>query len=276
MTPRPRDRASRRRSLGRSRELALLRAAHLGVASRRVASRFAVVPILPHPSAHGDASRRGEPSRSTGRSPRARRRRCSPSPCARARARREARARARRDIGTARGERARARAENARARAVGTPTRGRGRTPLSSPRDVARARERRACATRAVEREDERRGLVARDGRGGEDGEFVVEAFDTSDELARALCLEVEENARGCLEERGAFTMAIPGGSVKALKGLANGFGLGKGARLLRERAAGGAKVREIGGGDVDRGVRDSRGERASGAGDGGHGAGGQ
>jgi len=55
----------------------------------------------------------------------------------------------------------------------------------------------------------------------GDDGEFVVEAFDTEDELAQALCLEVEENARGCLEERGAFTMAIPGGSVaKALVGL--------------------------------------------------------
>ena len=55
------------------------------------------------------------------------------------------------------------------------------------------------------------------------DGEFVVEAFDTADELADALCLEVEENARGCLEERGAFHMAIPGGSVaKALKGLAD------------------------------------------------------
>lgn len=118
---------------------------------------------------------------------------------------------------------ARARARgNARARAVGTTTRGRGRTPLSSPRDVARARERRACATRAVEREDDGVDWSREMTEAGEDGEFVVEAFDTSDELARALCLEVEENARGCLEERGAFTMAIPGGSVaKALKGLA-------------------------------------------------------
>lgn len=111
---------------------------------------------------------------------------------------------------------------NARARAVGTTTRGRGRTPLSSPRDVARARERRACATRAVEREDDGVDWSREMTEAGEDGEFVVEAFDTSDELVRALCLEVEENARGCLEERGAFTMAIPGGSVaKALKGLA-------------------------------------------------------
>ena len=107
-------------------------------------------------------------------------------------------------------------------RAVGTTTRGRGRTPLSSPRDVARARERRACATRAVEREDDGVDWSREMTEAGEDGEFVVEAFDTSDELVRALCLEVEENARGCLEERGAFTMAIPGGSVaKALKGLA-------------------------------------------------------
>lgn len=54
-----------------------------------------------------------------------------------------------------------------------------------------------------------------------DEGEFVVEAFDTESELAQALCLEVEENARGCLEERGAFTMAVPGGSVaKALAGL--------------------------------------------------------
>jgi 6-phosphogluconolactonase len=62
---------------------------------------------------------------------------------------------------------------------------------------------------------------------GDGDGEFVVEAFDTRDDLARALCLEVEENARGCLQERGAFTMAVPGGSVaKALRGLREAEGL--------------------------------------------------
>jgi 6-phosphogluconolactonase len=50
------------------------------------------------------------------------------------------------------------------------------------------------------------------------DGEFVVEAFDNEEELAKALCLEVEENAKACIEERGYFTFAIPGGSVaKAL-----------------------------------------------------------
>ena len=140
MTPRPRDRASRRRSLGRSRELALLRAAHLGVASRRVASRIAVVPISSQPSAHGDDARRGEPSRSTGRSPRARRRRCSPSPCARARARREARARARRDTGTARG------GTRARAR-WGRRREGEGER-RSRRRATSRARERDARARR--------------------------------------------------------------------------------------------------------------------------------
>ena len=62
---------------------------------------------------------------------------------------------------------------------------------------------------------------------GDDDGEFVVEAFDSEAELAQALCLEVEENARGCLEERGAFTLAIPGGSVaKALSGLVSAQGI--------------------------------------------------
>jgi len=46
------------------------------------------------------------------------------------------------------------------------------------------------------------------------DGEFVVEAFDNEDELAKALCLEVEENAKACIEERGYFTFAIPGGKA--------------------------------------------------------------
>jgi hypothetical protein len=48
-----------------------------------------------------------------------------------------------------------------------------------------------------------------------------VEAFDTEEELSAALCLEVFENAKACIEDRGAFSLAIPGGSVaKALKGL--------------------------------------------------------
>ena len=54
-------------------------------------------------------------------------------------------------------------------------------------------------------------------------GEFVVEAFDDAAALATALCLEVQENAKACIEERGAFTFAVPGGSVaKSLKGLAD------------------------------------------------------
>ena len=53
------------------------------------------------------------------------------------------------------------------------------------------------------------------------DGEFVVEAFDNEEEVGKALCLEVEENAKAAIEERGGFTLAIPGGSVaKALSGL--------------------------------------------------------
>lgn len=92
----------------------------------------------------------------------------------------------------------------------------------STQHGVAAAHGRRACAARAVDGDDEGVDWSREMTEAGEDGEFVVEAFDTSDELAQALCLEVEENARGCLEERGAFTMAIPGGSVaKALKGLA-------------------------------------------------------
>ena len=55
------------------------------------------------------------------------------------------------------------------------------------------------------------------------DGEFVVEAFDDPAQLAKALVLEVEENAKACIAERGAFVLAIPGGSVaKALAGLAD------------------------------------------------------
>ena len=54
-------------------------------------------------------------------------------------------------------------------------------------------------------------------------GEFVVEAFDDADALATALCMEVQENAKACIEERGAFTFAVPGGSVaKSLAGLAD------------------------------------------------------
>lgn len=53
------------------------------------------------------------------------------------------------------------------------------------------------------------------------DGEFVVEAFDDEAQLAKALCAEVEENAKACLSERGGFSLAVPGGSVaKALAGL--------------------------------------------------------
>ena len=52
-------------------------------------------------------------------------------------------------------------------------------------------------------------------------GEFVVEAFDNAKEMGDALCLEVEENAKACIEERGWFTLAVPGGSVaKSLAGL--------------------------------------------------------
>jgi len=54
-----------------------------------------------------------------------------------------------------------------------------------------------------------------------DEGEFVVEAFDNEDELAASLCLEVFENAEACIADRGAFALAIPGGSVsKALSGL--------------------------------------------------------
>merc|ERR1711887_347270 len=54
-----------------------------------------------------------------------------------------------------------------------------------------------------------------------DEGEFIVEAFDNEEELSAALCLEVFENAKACIEDRGSFSMAIPGGSVaKALKGL--------------------------------------------------------
>lgn len=54
-----------------------------------------------------------------------------------------------------------------------------------------------------------------------DEGEFIVEAFDTEEELSAALCLEVFENAKACIEDRGSFSLAIPGGSVaKALKGL--------------------------------------------------------
>ena len=53
------------------------------------------------------------------------------------------------------------------------------------------------------------------------DGEFVVEAFDDDAQLAKALVMEVQENAKACIDERGAFVMAVPGGSVaKALAGL--------------------------------------------------------
>ena len=45
---------------------------------------------------------------------------------------------------------------------------------------------------------------------GDGDGEFVVEAFDTRDDLARALCLEVEENARGCLQELSLIHISEP------------------------------------------------------------------
>ena len=59
------------------------------------------------------------------------------------------------------------------------------------------------------------------------DGEFVVEAFDDEDQLAKALCAEVEENAKACLAERSGFTLAVPGGSVaKALAGLKDAKGI--------------------------------------------------
>ena len=39
--------------------------------------------------------------------------------------------------------------------------------------------------------------------------------------MGKALCLEVEENAKAAIDERGWFALAIPGGSVaKALAGL--------------------------------------------------------
>ena len=49
-----------------------------------------------------------------------------------------------------------------------------------------------------------------------------MEAFDNEEELSAALCLEVFENAKACIEDRGSFSMAkFTGGSVaKALKGL--------------------------------------------------------
>lgn len=85
--------------------------------------------------------------------------------------------------------------------------------------DVGRTRRRGARVSARASAEDD--GVDWSEEIDG-DGEFVVEAFDSAVELAEALCLEVEENARGCLEERGTFYMAIPGGSVaKALKGLA-------------------------------------------------------
>ena len=90
----------------------------------------------------------------------------------------------------------------------------------------ARRRDARRRAT-SEESEDDDVDWAREVDAGDGDGEFVVEAFDTRDDLARALCLEVEENARGCLQERGAFTMAVPGGSVaKALRGLREAEGL--------------------------------------------------
>ena len=127
---------------------------------------------------------------------------------------------------------ARARGTIARRARDGAPTRG---TPREDARRLglggaassdARARDARARARGDGSEDDDvdwTREVDAGDG----DGEFVVEAFDASDDLARALCLEVEENARGCLRERGAFTMAVPGGSVaKALRGLHEAEGL--------------------------------------------------
>jgi len=90
----------------------------------------------------------------------------------------------------------------------------------------ARARGRGRGRTRANEDDDVDWSEEMQAGDDG-DGEFIVEAFDSEDELSQALCLEVEENARGCLEERGAFTLAIPGGSVaKALGGLTSVKGI--------------------------------------------------
>ena len=46
--------------------------------------------------------------------------------------------------------------------------------------------------------------------------------------MGKALCLEVEENAKAAIEERGWFSLAIPGGSVaKALAGLKDVDGVG-------------------------------------------------
>lgn len=138
------------------------------------------------------------------------------------------RARARRALAATRGARA---ADAGAARGtIARRARGVARADARSlgGRDGADAR-RRDARRRATSEESEdddvdwAREVDAGDG----DGEFVVEAFDTRDDLARALCLEVEENARGCLQERGAFTMAVPGGSVaKALRGLREAEGL--------------------------------------------------
>jgi len=134
----------------------------------------------------------------------------------------------------ARGVRATARARGTIARRArdGAPTRGTTREDArrlglgGAASSDARARDARARARGDGSEDDDvdwTREVDAGDG----DGEFVVEAFDASDDLARALCLEVEENARGCLRERGAFTMAVPGGSVaKALRGLREAEGL--------------------------------------------------
>jgi len=60
-----------------------------------------------------------------------------------------------------------------------------------------------------------------------EDADVIVEVNSTEEEVAEGLCERVVDTAKECIAEKGAFSLAVPGGSVaKALKGLAAAEGV--------------------------------------------------